>query len=146
MSLPIIQLYTDGGSRGNPGPAGYGFVVKTNSQSGAVNFLKKCGDYLGFATNNQAEYHGLLAGLGWLLDNHYQDSNLTVFMDSLLVVNQLNGKFKVKNPQLKPLWRQAQTLLHQFTIFNLKHIPRNQNVLADRLANLAMDRQSRVEG
>ena len=145
MTQPIIKLYTDGGSRGNPGPAGYGFVVQNATDPNAVIILEKCGDYLGLTTNNQAEYHGLLAGLRWLLAHHYQDAKLHIFMDSLLVVNQLNGKFKVKNPRLKPLWQQAQTLLTQFPDHSIHHVLRHLNSEADHLANLAMDRQDRVE-
>ncbi len=140
-----VQLYSDGGARGNPGPAGYGFVIQSKSPSGAVKFLKKCGDYLGETTNNQAEYHGLLAGLRWLLDHQFQAANLQIFLDSLLVVNQLTGKFKVKHPRLKPLWQQARTLLSQFSSSTIHHIPRHQNSLADHLANLAMDQRGRVE-
>ena len=144
-SFVHLKLYTDGGSRGNPGPGGYGFVVQVQTSSGAVKFLKKCGDFLGQTTNNQAEYYGLLAGLRWLLDHQYHQVNLSIYLDSLLIVNQLQGKFKVKQPHLKPLWQQTQTLLHRFSSYTINHIPRHQNSLADRLANLAMDKRGRVE-
>ncbi len=140
-----IQLYTDGGARGNPGPAGYGFVVKAKDSSGAVIILKKCGDFLGHMTNNQAEYHGFLAGLRWLIEHQYQSLPLEFFLDSLLVVRQLEGKYKVKNPGLKPLWQQARLLLSQCSHYQFHHIPRSQNALADQLANLAMDQQGRVD-
>jgi len=132
-----LLLQTDGGSRGNPGPAAYGFVAKDS----AGNLLEKCGNYLGLATNNQAEYAGLLAGLHWVL-THYPTSALTIQMDSLLIVNQLKGLFKVKHPDLIPKYQEARGLLSQLSSWSIHHIPRSQNALADSLLNTVLDSQS----
>lgn len=138
-----IKLYTDGGARGNPGQAGCGFVV-ISGESGAEKILKKCGKYLGQATNNQAEYLGTIEGLRWLNKNISSPENLVIYMDSNLVVQQLKGKFKVKTPHLKTLWTDAHNLLKNFPKYEIVHIPREKNALADELANLAMDNQSDI--
>ena len=92
-----LKVFTDGGSRGNPGHAAYGFVV----YSGAGIVLEKCGNYLGITTNNQAEYAGLIAALTWVAANQ-PDSTVDIYMDSLLIVNQVKGLYKVKNAELFP--------------------------------------------
>ena len=143
--ITSLKLFSDGGARGNPGPAGYGFVVIGVSESGAEIILKKCGNYLGIATNNQAEYKGIISGLEWILDQEFTNKPIKIYLDSLLIVNQVNGKFKVKNAGLKPLWGRVVTLLNKFPKYSIQHVPRAQNAEADRLANLAMDEQGRVE-
>lgn len=132
-----IKLYTDGGARGNPGPAGYGFVAY-KATPGAEIILEKCGNYMGTATNNQAEYQGLIAGLDWVV-KHTDPDHLDIYMDSMLIVNQLKGKFKVKSPGLKPKFLQAHSLLKQLKSYTINHVPRDLNSVADGLANQAMD-------
>lgn len=137
-----IKLYTDGGARGNPGPGGYGYQV-IDSTSGAEIILEKSGNYLGTCTNNQAEYQGLLAGLRWVTDN-LETEKLEIFMDSMLIVNQVKGQFKVKNQALKPLYQETMQLLKNFKNYSISHIRREQNYVADFLANQAMDSRARV--
>ena len=127
------HLYTDGGARGNPGPAGIGAVLLT--ASGDV--VEELGDFIGKATNNVAEYQALLAGLELALDRGVE--RLDVFLDSELVVRQVNGQYKVKDAGLKPLHAQACLLLSRFHEVDVKHVRREQNVEADRLVNEAID-------
>lgn len=126
-------LYSDGGSRGNPGPAGCGAVLldPAGRQVGAWR------QYLGRATNNHAEYQGLILGLTRAAELGVRE--LTVLMDSELLVRQLGGQYQVKSPQLKPLFEQARQLLAGFARVQVRHIPREQNSQADALANQAMD-------
>jgi len=131
------HLYTDGGSRGNPGPAGIGAVLLT--ASGDV--VEELGDFIGTATNNVAEYQALLAGLELALDRGVE--RLDVFLDSELVVRQVNGQYKVKDAGLKPLHAQACQLLSRFHEVDVKHVRREQNAEADRLVNEAIDAVSR---
>ncbi len=127
------HLYTDGGARGNPGPAGIGAVLLT--ASGDV--VEELGDFIGKATNNVAEYQALLAGLELALDRGVE--RLDVFLDSELVVRQVNGKYKVKDAGLKPLHAQACLLLSRFHEVDVKHVRREHNAEADRLVNEAID-------
>jgi ribonuclease HI len=125
--------YIDGGSRGNPGPAGYGVrVVDDKGQT-----LASLSEPLGIKTNNVAEYSALIAALRFALSK--QCLHLKVFADSELVVRQIKGVYRVKNPDLKALFEQARLLIAGFKSFSIHHIPREQNSEADRLANLAMD-------
>ena len=131
------SLYTahcDGGSRGNPGPAGYGAVIE-DPQGHVVGRLS---EYLGKQTNNFAEYSGLLAVLRWALENQVQQ--LRVVSDSELMVKQMKGIYKVKNPGLLPLWEEAKRLAGRLERFQITHTLRGGNKLADQLANDAMDR------
>ena len=128
------HLYTDGGARGNPGPAGIG--VRLLTAEGTL--VDELSDVIGDATNNVAEYEALLAGLELALDRGVQ--RLTVFMDSELVVRQVNGQYKVKNADLKALHAEAAHRLHGFREVDVKHIRREQNGDADRLVNEALDR------
>lgn len=132
-----LLLQTDGGSRGNPGPAAYGYVISDIS-SGAVNVLEKCGNYLGITTNNQAEYMGLIAGLTWVV-SHHPDAELTIKMDSLLIVNQVKGLYKVKSPELLPRYQQVRGLLAKIPHWEISHNYRADNSLADSLVNQALD-------
>jgi len=127
------HLYTDGGARGNPGPAGIGARLLT--ASGDV--VEELGDFIGKATNNVAEYQALLAGLELALDRGVE--RLDVFLDSELVVRQVNGRYKVKDAGLKPLHAQACLLLSRFREVDVKHVRREQNAEADRLVNEAID-------
>lgn len=129
-----IVAYCDGGARGNPGPAGYGAVLQ--DESGAV--LAELSEFLGIRTNNVAEYSGLLAVLEWTLKNSYR--RLRVVSDSELMVKQMQGHFKVKSPDLKPLWEDARRRVAELEEFQISHALRHKNKEADRLANEAMDR------
>jgi len=132
--MAILHLYTDGGSRGNPGPAGIGMVLKT--PEGRV--LVKEGRTIGEATNNEAEYRALIEGLK--LVHQYNPQRLLCFLDSLLVVNQLNGGFKVKKAHLQKLVFEVQRELGHLknTKVEFKHIPREENAEADGLLNQAL--------
>lgn len=125
--------YIDGGARGNPGPAGYG--VRIESADGEV--LAEFHGAIGVATNNVAEYRGMLAALGYAID-HGIDS-LRIRSDSLLLVNQMLGKFKVKHPGLQPLHAEAMALSRRIGTVRFEHVGRAMNAHADRLANAAMD-------
>lgn len=124
----------DGGSRGNPGPAGYGVVI-TDHTGRKIAGLH---EYLGHQTNNYAEYHGLLAALEYAL-KHDQRA-LKVVADSELLVKQIRGEYKVKSPALQELHQRARQMIQQLEWFSIQHTLREGNQEADRLANLAMDR------
>jgi ribonuclease HI len=126
-------LYCDGASRGNPGRASYGFAIIDPQ---GVPLVEE-GRAIGRATNNDAEYAGLVAGLGAALDAGITD--LEVRLDSQLLVRQVLGEYRVKAPNLKPLHRQAVGLLTRFAHARVVHVPREQNTLADALANEALD-------
>ena len=123
----------DGGARGNPGPAGYGVVLEDSS--GKV--FAELSRYLGHCTNNVAEYSGLLAALEKALE--MGAANLRVLSDSELLVRQMNGQYKVKSPDLRPLYEEARRLSRKFVSFRIEHVRREQNRAADKLANRAMD-------
>jgi ribonuclease HI len=129
-----ITAHCDGGARGNPGPAGYGAVLQ--DESGAV--LAQLSEFLGNRTNNFAEYSGLLGCLQWALDHHHL--RLRVISDSELMVKQIQGKYKVNSPDLRPLWQEARNRIAQLEKFEISHALRHKNKAADQLANDAMDR------
>jgi ribonuclease HI len=129
-----VTAHCDGGARGNPGPAGFGAVL----QDDAGHVLAELSEFLGHRTNNYAEYAGLLACLQWALDHH--QPRLRVVSDSLLMVKQIQGKFKINSPDLKPLWEEARRRIAHLTHFEISHALRHKNQAADRLANEAMDR------
>lgn len=135
MSRAVIHC--DGGSRGNPGPAGCGFVI---TEAGRT--VCRGGRYIGVATNNVAEYQALI----WALENarHAGYESVTVYADSELLVKQINGVYRVKNAGLKPLFVEALALLREFASYKVEHVYREQNVEADALANEAMDTRSTV--
>ncbi len=126
-------MYSDGGARGNPGPGGSGAVLW---QDGKI--VGRFGHFLGVTTNNQAEYDGLIMGLEQALAQNVTE--LEVRMDSLLIVNQCNRIFKVRDAKLQPLYVKAMGLAQRFQKIGFNHIPREQNKDADAMANLAMDR------
>lgn len=134
-----LLLNTDGGSRGNPGPAAYGYVIQ-DITSGAGMILDKCGKYIGITTNNIAEYEALLHGVRWVVDNE-PDAELVIKMDSLLIVNQIKGLFKVKNPGLLPKYLEVKKLLSQLKKYEISHTYREGNSVADGLVNEALDNQ-----
>lgn len=126
----------DGGARGNPGPAGYG--VRIEQDDGTIVELKQA---LGTATNNVAEYNGLLAALRWAVDHGI--STLHVRSDSELLVKQMRGEYRVKNPGLLPLYEEARSLVRRIRRVRFEHVRREHNRDADRLANEAMDEAAR---
>jgi ribonuclease HI len=127
------RLWTDGGARGNPGPAAYGFVLE--SEDGTV--LAAEGEPIGIATNNFAEYSGLVAGLRRALDLHLSD--VEVVSDSELLVKQMRGEYRVKNAALRTLHEDAKTLAQRVGKVEYRHVKRAHNELADRLVNEALD-------
>lgn len=129
-----VVVEADGGSRGNPGPAGYGAVVFDADRAAVLAERKEA---LGIATNNVAEYRGLIAGLTAAQDVGADE--VSVRMDSKLVVEQMSGRWKIKHPDMIPLAAQAKSLASGFSNVDYTWIPRNQNSHADRLANEAMD-------
>ncbi|WP_419804316.1 ribonuclease HI family protein [Terriglobus sp.] len=126
--------HCDGGARGNPGPAGYGAVI--TDEAGAK--LAELSEYLGKRTNNYAEYSGLLGVLQWSLDHGV--SHLKVVSDSELMVKQVQGRYKVNSPDLRPLFEEARRRIAKLESFQITHALRHKNKDADRLANEAMDR------
>ena len=126
-------LFADGGSRGNPGPAASGAVIF--DEAGEV--LREVGTYLGTATNNVAEWTGLLTGLEAALELGIDD--LAVRLDSELVVRQIDGQYRVKNAALIPLHAKAKALLRRFARVDVRHVPRKQNAAADALVNQVLD-------
>lgn len=128
-----VTLFTDGGSRGNPGPAGYGFVL----YDGSGREIRRGKRFLGRATNNVAEYEGVAAGLRAALEAGAK--SVTLKSDSQLIVMQLRGTYRVKAAGLKNLFAQVKSLLARFASWQAVHVRREQNQLADALANEAMD-------
>ena len=129
-----ITAHCDGGARGNPGPAGYGAEI--TDSAGAV--LAELSEFLGIRTNNVAEYSGLLASLEYALTHGHPC--LRVISDSELMVKQIQGKYKVNSPDLKPLWAEARARVAKLDGFEIAHALRHKNKEADALANQAMDR------
>jgi probable phosphoglycerate mutase len=136
-----LVVEADGGSRGNPGPAGYGAVLR-DDETGEV--LAERSEGIGIATNNVAEYQGLIAGLRAAVDVGGPAAIVEVRMDSKLVVEQMSGRWKVKHPAMRPLALEAARLVRQLGSVRFTWVPRERNKHADRLANLAMDAQSGV--
>ena len=131
---PWINAHCDGGARGNPGPSGFGAVLVDD----AGNPVAELSEYLGHRTNNFAEYSGLLGCLAYALQHGH--SRLRVVSDSELMVKQIQGKYQVKSPDLKPLYDEAKRRIAQLEAFEITHALRHKNKDADRLANEAMDR------
>ena len=129
----MITAYIDGGSRGNPGPAGYGVQI-VDDEGGVIAELHGS---LSHTTNNVAEYNGLLAALSWAVDHGHR--LLHIRSDSELLVKQLRGEYRVKNPGLQPLYEDARQLVARIGRVTFEHVRREKNKEADRLANLAMD-------
>jgi ribonuclease H / adenosylcobalamin/alpha-ribazole phosphatase len=131
-----VRIEADGGSRGNPGPAAYGAVL-IDADSGEV--IAEKAEYIGTATNNVAEYNGLIAGLE-LYNEHTPEAELEVRMDSKLVVEQMSGRWRIKHPDMKPLATRAHALAPFGTTYTW--IPRERNKLADGILNVALDEQA----
>jgi len=123
----------DGGARGNPGPAAYGVIIR-NAQG---ELLVELGEYLGIQTNNVAEYSGLLAALDWA--SREKIGSLKVLSDSELLVRQMRGQYKVKNPALKELFDRAQAMVRKLQQFAIEHVRREANRNADRMVNQVLD-------
>ncbi|MFO8062643.1 MAG: ribonuclease HI family protein [bacterium] len=134
-----IKLFTDGGSRGNPGESACAFYIE--SEKGEV--VK--GHHLGIMTNNQAEYMGLIKGLMYIFKAMGGDNRIEIFMDSQLIVNQIKGTYKVKNAELKKLNELAKILLEQFSEYTIEHIRRELNTKADAELNRILDENKQGE-
>ncbi len=132
-----LILRTDGGSRGNPGLAGAGVIIENE----AGKLLAQGRKFLGRMTNNQAEYHALILGLQAVA--RYQPASVQAFLDSELVVHQMNQRYQVKDAGLLPLYQQARKLAAMLPEIHFAHVPRGQNQRADALANAAMDEYQR---
>ena len=128
-----LQLFTDGASRGNPGQAGAGIAIFDEEG----NELVGTGQYLGQCTNNEAEYRALLFGLAKC--GEFGRGRLKVHLDSELIVKQIRGEYRVKHPNLKPLFQEAMQKLSEFSSFSVTHVRREKNSRADELANQAID-------
>jgi len=128
-----IKLFSDGGSRGNPGPSAGGYIIYDKDD----NILYSGGEYLGITTNNQAEYHAVKMGLKKCLE--YQPSVVKVYMDSLLVVNQLNTIYKITNRDLWPIHTEIRKICQSISKVSFIHIPREMNKLADAEVNRILD-------
>lgn len=138
MSNSTWSVYCDGGSRGNPGPAASAFVLFNP----AGNLQEKCGKYLGKTTNNQAEYQGLLEGLKAAIRNNVQ--KLDCYLDSELIVRQMTGEYRIKDPALRQIATfEIGPLRQKFTSLTFNHIPREKNKEADQLVNETLDNNVR---
>ncbi len=126
-------IYSDGGSRGNPGPSAAGFVILSSEQE----VVEQGGEYIGITTNSQAEYHGVRLGLERALELGYK--RIDCRLDSTLVVNQMNGIYKVKNRELWPIYERIKKLVQQFEMVRFSHVKREFNQLADGMVNKALD-------
>ena len=144
-----LKVFSDGGSRGNPGPAAIGVVIRFED-----DIIKEISNYLGTKTNNQAEYEAVVAALEWIRKDlplaidinitEDQDTEIDCFLDSQLVVEQLNGRYKIKNEGLRPLFDKVRELIAELGgKVTFKYIPREENKDADTLVNRALDEKSK---
>jgi ribonuclease HI len=131
-----VVLFCDGGARGNPGPAAIGAVVLDPSTDPPTE-LATVSERIGVTTNNVAEYRALVAGLE--AARGFPSRRISVRADSQLVVRQLEGRYRVKQPHLRPLFEEARALLSGYAEVDLAHVPREENVVADALVNAALD-------
>lgn len=134
-----LKIYTDGGARGNPGPAACGAVIKNEKEE----IISEISKYIGVATNNQAEYKALILALeeaqNIFKKKKSSKKHIECYLDSELVVKQLKREYKMKNEGLKPLFMEAGNLISNFDSVEFIHIPREQNKLADKLVNKELD-------
>tara|TARA_Y100000768_G_scaffold355894_1_gene309894 strand:+ start:66 stop:455 length:390 start_codon:yes stop_codon:yes gene_type:complete len=128
----MYKIYCDGASRSNPGEASVGISIQNDNQE--VETISK---KIGVATNNVAEYEGLRTALNYCFKNNLKD--VQIYLDSLLVVQQVNGKYKVKAKNLEDLYSQCKDLIEKIDNVEIYHVPREQNKRADELANIALD-------
>ena len=129
----MIEVYCDGGSRGNPGPAAFGYLVMRERK-----LIKEGYGYIGIATNNVAEYTAVIEALSWL-EKHFPGVDLVISLDSKLAVSQLTGIYKVKDSKIRELVFTIRTLATSFGQIIFRHIPRELNREADKLVNKALD-------
>lgn len=129
----VLEIYTDGASRGNPGPAAVGVVFRQKNGPELCEYHEAIGP----CTNNVAEYHAVLAGLGYC--SRWSAKKVHLYMDSELIVRQLKGIYQVKSPDLRPLYQQVVVLTRGLKEFEVRHVPRIKNAHADALANRALD-------
>lgn len=132
-----LILHTDGAARGNPGPAGIGIVIR--AEDGTT--LAELGEYIGEATNNVAEYRALIRGLEEA--RRLGADSVEILADSELLVRQINGEYRVRHPNLVPLYAEVMEKLKGFSSFSIVHVPRKENARADALANWALDEAER---
>jgi ribonuclease HI len=135
-----VTIHTDGGAKGNPGPAGAGVVIR-DAEDGMC--LHEAGLFLGRATNNVAEYQGMLHGLRTA--SSLGAKHVELVSDSELMVRQMLGQYRVKNAGLKPLYEEARQLADQFESFRIRHVRREHNAQADKLVNLAIQKKRNIE-
>lgn len=128
-----VFIYTDGGSRGNPGPAGIGVVILDEKKKR----IRELSKYIGETTNNNAEYNALIYGLEEALNMQAEEA--VIYLDSELVAKQLNGEYRVKNEDIRPLFEKAVAALKNFKTFKINHIDRSKNKEADKLVNKAIN-------
>lgn len=128
----VVQIFTDGAARGNPGPAGIGVVIRNEKE-----VLLQVADYIGKTTNNIAEYMALIRGLEEAID--MGERSVEVFADSELIVKQISGEYQVKNEGLTPLYYNVKSLIKKFKHFKITHVPREENEHADELSNKGID-------
>ena len=127
-----ITIHVDGASRGNPGPSGIGFCIYDNNR-----IIEQGGEFIGFATSRMAEYYAMRKGVERAIELGYK--TVKFVSDSLMVVNQLNGIFSIKNQDILPVYQDIQGKLDQFEAVSFTHVPRSQNIIADSEANAAID-------
>lgn len=132
-----ISIYTDGGSRGNPGEAAYGFAVIDEAQ----NIIHKEGKRLGIQTNNYAEYMAVISALSWVRDHMgIKPQGISVMLDSQLIARQASGEYRIKTESIRELFARVKHIEDQLEIpVTYTHVPREQNKLADSMVNLALD-------
>ena len=128
-----LFIHTDGGARGNPGPGAIGVVVLDEKKK----VIKEIGKYIGKSTNNEAEYKAVVEGLKTCKEMGGKE--LKFFIDSLLVVSQLNGKFKIKEPRMKTFFNEAKMIEKSFESVKYIHVPREKNYIADKIVNEVLD-------
>ena len=138
-SNDALIVYSDGGSRGNPGPSAAGFVLLNSTNE----VITQGGEYLGITTNNQAEYHGVRLGLEKALELGYK--NIDFRVDSMLVVNQMKGLYKIKNRELWPINERIRALMEEFDRVTFTHVNRQFNQLADGMVNKTLDEHAREQ-
>lgn len=133
-----LVINTDGASKGNPGPSSYGFVIK--SRGGAIQHQE--GKLIGHATNNIAEYTAVIKALEYIIRRFFRKAphKIEIISDSKLLVEQLSGRYKIKSPNLLPLFDKIKTLEFEAGLVFYRSVPRKENFLADRLANLPFER------
>jgi len=140
MKYDHLIINCDGASRGNPGPASSAFNVVSNSSESIYQYSK----YLGINTNNVAEYYAILFALEWLQKQEVQISSVEFILDSELAVKQLNGLYKVKSPNLIPLYEKVISLKKSLSMsISFIHVKRHKNKIADKLANQALDKHQK---